>query len=363
MEYLPIISVIIPVYNVENYLCQCLDTVLNQTLKNIEVICVNDGSTDNSSEILKEYAARDSRIIVLNQKNSGAGAARNRGLSIARGEFLSFLDSDDFFEPDMLEKAYKACVKENADFVVFRSDRYDNFFRRFFPQPWTIRKDLLPSGRPFCYKDVPRDLFRLFTGWPWDKLYKREFVQSNNLLFQEQRTTNDLFFVYSALVKAERISVIDDVLAHHRTNNLSSLSNTREKSWRCFYDALLALRSELLKMGIYEEVEQSYINYALHFSLWNLKTLSGPMYEKLYYSLKNEFFKELKVNLHGKDYFWNKSEYNQYLKIMSNSIIHTPGTFRIMNFVAQKTEGLFHSLKSYGIRYTINKLKYEVFRR
>ena len=287
----PKVSVIIPVYNVEYYLRKCLNSIINQTLKDIEIICINDQSTDCSLDILQEYAEKDSRIIIINQKNLGAGAARNAGLKVARGEYLSFLDSDDFFELNMLEKAYKACSTHNLDFLVFRSDFYDNDSETYIPQYATIRKDLLPGKRIFTYKDIKRDIFNTFVGWAWDKLYSREFVISNNLLFQEQRTTNDLLFVYTAFVKAKRIMVIDDVLAHHRISLQSSLSRTREQSWRCFYDALLALREELKKAGIYEEVEQSYINYSLHFSLWNLNTITGPAYKKLYDSLRTVFCK------------------------------------------------------------------------
>ena len=109
------VSVIIPVYNVEPYLKQCMDSVVGQTLKDIEIICVDDGSTDGSLDILREYAAEDNRIQIIEQKNAGAGAARNNGMRHATGKYLSFLDSDDFFEPRMLEKAYDLAEKDQAD--------------------------------------------------------------------------------------------------------------------------------------------------------------------------------------------------------------------------------------------------------
>ena len=119
----PKVSVILPVYNVEKYLKQCMDSIVNQTLKDIEIICVDDGSTDASLSILKEYEKEDDRVKVICQQNAGAGAARNNGLSIATGEYLSFLDSDDFFSLDMLEKSYAEAKKEDADLIVFRSDQ------------------------------------------------------------------------------------------------------------------------------------------------------------------------------------------------------------------------------------------------
>ena len=118
------ISVIVPVYNSEKYLKQCLDSIVGQTFKDIEIICVNDGSTDSSSQILAEYASKDDRFVIINQENGGAGKARNTGLDASRGKYLSFLDSDDFFESTMLEKAYKKIEQDNSDFVVYNSDQY-----------------------------------------------------------------------------------------------------------------------------------------------------------------------------------------------------------------------------------------------
>ena len=103
----PLVSVIVPTFNIERYIKKCLDSLLSQTLKEIEIICIDDGSTDNSYEILCEYATKDNRFIILQQENKGAGAARNKGMEISKGEFLAFLDADDFFEADLLEQLYK----------------------------------------------------------------------------------------------------------------------------------------------------------------------------------------------------------------------------------------------------------------
>ena len=132
------VSVIIPVYNVEPYLKQCMDSVVGQTLKDIEIICVDDGSTDGSLDILREYAAEDNRIQIIEQKNAGAGAARNNGMRHATGKYLSFLDSDDFFEPRMLEKAYDLVEKDQADFVAYKSDQYHTEKKQFVSADWVI---------------------------------------------------------------------------------------------------------------------------------------------------------------------------------------------------------------------------------
>ncbi len=312
----PKVSVIVPIYNSEAYLRQCLDSICRQSLADIEIICVDDGSTDGSLDILNEYAANDSRIQILTQKNGGAGTARNYGLRVARGEYLSFLDSDDFFEPDMLELACQKADLCQTDFVVFHSDKYYMDKKEFVKNPWVVQMRDIPPYEPFKYRELTDNVFKVFVGWAWDKLYRRSFVFEHNLWFQEQRTTNDLVFVYSALTLAKRIAVVDKVLAHQRMRSGGSLSVTREKSWHCFYDALLALRKRLREEGIYWELEQDFINYALHFSLWNLRTLAEPTRQLLMEKLQKEWFADLGIAGKQKEYFYDENEYGQYVKLI-----------------------------------------------
>lgn len=311
------VSVILPIYNCEKYLSQCLESVVNQTLSEIEIICVDDGSTDNSYKIIEEFAKKDSRVVPVHQENGGAGAARNNGLRRARGKYLSFLDSDDFFESDMLEKAYDCAEKYGADFVMFKSDQYFEEENSFKSVPWVLRYPELPPYQPFNRRAVTTNVFKVCVGWAWDKLYNREFVLKNNLLFQEQRTSNDLLFVFSALAIAKKMAYVDktEVLAHQRRDSSESLSKTREKSWHCFYDALTALKNRLISEGIYHELEKDYINYALHFSLWNLNTLAQPTYDILKKKLCEEWWKDLGIDGRDRSYFYNKKEFDQYLGI------------------------------------------------
>lgn len=308
------------VYNVEMYLRQCMDSVVNQTLYDIEIICVDDGSTDNSLSILREYESKDARIKVYSQQNNGAGAARNLGLRYAKGEYLSFLDSDDFFELDMLEKAYNKIKEAQAQIIVFRSDQYREDLKDFLQVNWTLRKEEIPPYRPINHRNMNGNVFKVFVGWAWDKLFEKKYIDEEQFWFQEQRTSNDMLFVFSAIAFADRIEILDEVLAHQRRNNLNSLSNTREKSWDCFYHALIALRVALKNHGNFWEYEQDYINYALHFSLWNLDTITGDKKLLLYDKLKKEWLQELGVKGKEEKYFYNKSEYNKYLKIIKGSI-------------------------------------------
>lgn len=323
----PKVSVIIPIYNAEKYLHVCLDSVVNQTLKEIEVICVDDGSTDASLRIAKEYSEKDSRVRVCSQKNSSAGAARNKGLSYATGEYLSFLDADDFFELNMLEYAYDKATEVRADIVVFRSDLFYEDQNRYAEMRYTIVEENLPEKRPFSGTEVKRDIFKSFIGWAWDKLFLREYVLENELSFQVQRTSNDLYFTYLALAKAKRITTLEDLLAHHRTNVKSSLEATRSNSWDCFYKALLKLREGLIQSNLYDHFEKDYISYCIHFSLWNLNTLKGPVRKILFNKLKNGWLQEMGV-LDFKGCTHTDLDEN----IQSWTIIHCPYALEIVLF-------------------------------
>ena len=330
------VSVIIPVYNVETYLRQCLDSVAGQTLKEIEIICVDDGSTDGSLNILKEYEAKDSRFRILIQANAGAGAARNNGMRHAKGEYFSFLDSDDFFEPQMLEKAYERAERDQADFVVYKSDQYQTETKEFKDVSWVVREKELPPYQPFNHRQMTDNVFKVFVGWAWDKLFRRSFVEQYHLTFQEQRTSNDMLFVFSAVALAKRISLVPEVLAHQRRDVKDSLSKTRENSWDCFYHALTALRDELKKEGLYAELERDYINYALHFSLWNYNTLSEPTKSRLKEKMEKEWFAELGIAGKDRKYFYNKKEFDQYCKLMGQEVAETAGRGeRPMGFLAR----------------------------
>lgn len=308
----PIVSVIIPCYNAEKNLMQCIESICSQTLEQMEIICVDDGSTDSTLEILHSYQEKDPRIRVIQQKNAGAGAARNVGLDCASGEYLSFLDADDFFEPDMLEKAVAAAEKWQADYIVFHADRYYSAQNRYEEMPWSVRDEDLPPYMPFSYRQLTDNIFLSFVGWAWDKLFRRSFVLEHQLRFQEQRTTNDMLFVFSALICAKRIGVIQDVLAHQRRGSSDTLSVTREKSWHCFYDALLALRERLLRENIYWELEKDFINYSLHFCLWHLNSLAEPSHTLLKQKLCSEWFAELGIADKSERYFYSREEYAQY---------------------------------------------------
>ena len=332
MSNSPLVSVIIPVYNVEKYLEKCLDSIVNQTLKDIEIICVNDGSTDNSLNILEKYQQKDDRIKIITQENQGAGVARNQGLKVAKGKYLSILDSDDFFDLDMLELMYGKALETDADVTICRADRYNNSTGNFEDMSWSLKDSFLPDKEVFNYRDIKKHIFDFAIGWSWDKLFKSSFVFENNLEFQDLRSTNDMLFVFLSLVKAKKITIVDKILAHHRVNVITSLSRTREEDPLCFYDAIKALKEDLIKSNLFSEVEQSFVNWSLHFCFWHVDTNSKS--EHILSELKNRIFKELEFYKYPKSYFYDEKLYNRLMSTISADLIYKKRKFdKLLSFL------------------------------
>ena len=301
------ISVIIAIYNVEKYLKKCLDSIVNQTLKDIEIILIDDGSSDSSLSICKEYAKNDKRIKIIIQENQGAAIARNKGIELATGDYLSIIDSDDYFDLQMLEKLYNKAVSNNLDITICHSQEINDLNKEISDIEYSINKEYLPSKGIFNYKDLTKYIFNFCIGWSWDKLYKRTFVIENNLKFQNLRSTNDLFFVFLSLVLADRISIIDDILVTHRLNRKNQLSETRELAPFCFIEAICALQKELQNKKIYSEVEQSFINFVVGFCAWQVESIKKTFAKKVMKKLKNETFIKLKIFDKPETYFYNQS--------------------------------------------------------
>ena len=307
------VSVIVPVYNAEAYLNETLDRLINQSLKEIEIICIDDGSTDCSLEILKKYQACDNRITVIVQEHINAGAARNRGLEIAKGEYLSFLDADDIYEQNMLESAYLAAIDNDAEIVVFRSNRLNEKIGEYEGTRWTIRDEYLPDKKVFSHKDMKNFLYCFSAGWAWDKLFLRSYIEEMNLQFQEQRWINDKFFVECALSAANRIYVLNEVLICKRVYNSGSLTSDYSDSGKSEYIflALKAIKEQLIVWGIYEELRADYQNFCLHHILWNLdQFLELSSFEAVYNLTKKELANVDLVNVNdgeldiGNDHVW-----------------------------------------------------------
>lgn len=315
----PLVSIILPVYNVEPYLEQCLDSLRKQTLKSIEIIAVDDGSTDRSLEILNRYAAVDQRIHVYTQKNQYAGAARNVGLSHATGEYLLFLDSDDFFSRNMAKDAYVAGKAANADIVLFGANYYDNVTGEYQDAKWMMQGQFAPRKQPFSYKDCPGDFFHITTPCPWTKLFRRQFILDSGLRFQQIQNSNDVFFIFSALPMAKRIVTLNKPLVSYRIGLTNNLQTTKKKHPLCFYEAYLAWHDKLAEVGILDDLRQSYVNLAASGCIFNLHTLRDLDAKRHVFEKLKEGLKALEILDHPETYFYDKNHYRVIQMVENNT--------------------------------------------
>ncbi len=218
----PKVSVIMPVYNAEKYLKESIESVLNSTLKNIELICVNDGSKDNSLKILKQYAKKDSRVVVVNQKNKGEAGARQTGLNAARGEFFANIDPDDRVDPEAYEIAYDYMNKYKADIVVYG-------WRNFSDDGSKIIRNDFKFDKLKIYKNKNWWIAKKYRGsiYSWNKLYRRSFIVNNDIsFFVDLKIANDEGFNLCAYSKARKIVCIPHVLHNYRQNSSGAMFNT-----------------------------------------------------------------------------------------------------------------------------------------
>lgn len=286
----PTVSVVIPVYNIEEHLRKCLDSVAGQTLREIEIICVDDGSTDSSPEILDEYAQKDVRFHIIHQENTGPGIARNYGIEKATGEYLIFLDSDDWFESDFLEKTVHHARETEADITICRAVEFDTNTNLTLPSEWMLKTNKLPNGLTFSPQEIPHQLFRFTWGWPWDKLYRRAYLTESGFSYPDLSNSEDLSFVFLSLASANRISIIDTALVHHRVNRGSSVSNSRERNPEAPYQAIKLLEKELKQRNLYDYYEQGFLNWAMEFLIWNVASMKEKQVQKESFSKLKEIW-------------------------------------------------------------------------
>lgn len=225
------VSVIIPVYNVEKYLRQCLDSVINQTLKDIEIICVNDGSTDNSPQILEEYAAKDNRIKIINKTNGGLSSARNAGMEVAQGEFIGFVDSDDYLDLNFYESLYNRAKETNSDIVVCE------YIYRFKDKSKT-KKVFLKVDKNVVTSDVKEKFECLYLPvycYVHNKIYKKECIKEN---FVEGLNYEDIYFTTKILSDNNKMAVAPNVAYNYRNNPNSIVNNTNNLNKHFYHKAL-----------------------------------------------------------------------------------------------------------------------------
>ena len=280
------ISIVLPVYNVANYLRKCLDSLVNQTFEDFEVICVNDGSTDLSLGILEGYSLTDSRFKIITQENQGLSGARNTGIQHVQGDYVLFVDSDDWLEETALEKLYDHVKGFNSDITMFKFKYYNENSSEFSEGPFTNLEVINPSFYTgnFYYMDVLDIIFKISHA-PFNKLYKTSFLKDLDAQFLYGSYYEDLEFFYNVFLKAKKVSVLPEYLYFYRIRDESISTSGDEGSFDMF-NVLETTKQNLIDAGIYAQVKNEW----LMFVIVNLKYV----YLRLNDNLKDEFIQKMK---------------------------------------------------------------------
>ena len=296
---MPLISVIVPVYNVEKYLKQCLDSILVQTFSNIEIICVNDGSTDNSRKILEEYKNRDSRIKIVDKKNGGLSSARNAGMKVAVGEFISFIDSDDWIEPTMLEKLYESMTTHNTDITICAVHQFDEqkqknddsnkyYTLEYFDESF--------DNCAFSYVDV-RPFIMDVCVMAWNKLYRRSHIDECQAEFPDGLIFEDGPFFFSIFFKTKRVSIVRDFLYNYRINRTGSIIQKAGKKFLDVIDVVELMFNSVKQLENEEEIRKTFCKKKVEDFIYRFENLDSKYKSQFAKKLKN------KSSLVNEEYF------------------------------------------------------------
>lgn len=257
MDKKPKFSIIVPVYNVRNYLGLCIQSLINQTLKDIEIICVNDGSTDDSLNILQEYAKKDYRIKICDKLNGGSSSARNLGLDVAEGEFILFVDSDDILEKEACDRLYMEILQTGADIVVFGAKVFPQYVANKHAWLWTNLYVNLKHYKGNCvdalFNEKPSKPFI------WNKCYRRSVIEENHIRFDEELSLGeDNLFLFEIFPNVEQIVYIPDQLYNYRCERTGSLmdKSTKDLEWRMKMH--ISILEKIIRVWKKEELHMKY---------------------------------------------------------------------------------------------------------
>lgn len=313
----PKISVVIPIYNTERYLRECLNSIINQTFEDIEIICINDGSTDNSAKILEEFKSKDERIVVIHRESSSGSAAvpRNTGLSIARGKYIIFLDSDDYFDLTMFEKMFQQAEEKSVELVMCDNFIVSGIDGSVKESDGELHHQYINWEGVFSYKDIKDKIFQISNATAWHKLILRDVILRNRLEFQENvPILDDMFFVNLLLVLSKSIYILDEKLVYYRELREESQTSAIEKHIDSFYLVFYKLNQYLLEHQIYDEVRVSLQNWTLDTMAWWYNSIKKRnIAEKFYYLCRNDYIYSLKLTNMKDSELYHRKDFYEYI--------------------------------------------------
>lgn len=327
------VSIIIPVYNVQEYLSECLDSVLNQTIKNTEIIVVNDGSTDNSPQILAEYKIKFPELIIINQENRGISETRNQGLNTATGEYIAFVDSDDFIEECMFERMYNAAKRENSDIVICNYILYNEK-----SQKQNSGKYIIEGNSQEGYIERTKSLERFLTNdikaYVWNKLVKRELFTDHKISFPDFKVCEDTPVVFLLLAHSKKIFSMNEPLYYYRQRESSLTKAYSIKSMEDMLKGCYIMRD-------YIEVDKAHSEKLIPcYRVYMIKTL---------WAIHNKYF------LHYCE-TRDKSNYSEFKKLVAKDVSELKICEIIGNSklkVKEKINALLIKTKTYGLIFSI----------
>ena len=314
MKKTPKISLIIPIYNVEQYLGRCLESIVKQSLFDIEIICIDDGTRDNSCTVVDIYMKKDYRIRLFHKENGGLSSARNEGLKYATGEYIWFIDSDDYIEENACERLYYEIIEDYPEIIVFGANTFPLI-------PWIdnwTAENLSPITGKFKDDDVVNALFYERGSFPfvWRNCFKREFLIRHNLRFDETvRFGEDTIFQFQAFSCASDVTFISDKLYDYRHYRIGSLMNNFNRNYyeKIKYHIIIMDRIAELwaENGILEKYGKEFLQWSFDFVAYELIRFEGEEKKKLIYIFKDllkkydldKYFK--KLTSHYKHYLMN----------------------------------------------------------
>ena len=324
------VSIIVPFYNVENYIEKCLQSLVNQTLEDVEIILVNDGSQDGTKEIAKQFVEKyPNKIMYLEKENGGLSDARNYAIPYAKGEYIAFLDSDDYVEANMYEEMYNKAKEENLDYV-------ECDFLWEYPD-----MSLESKGKQYSNK---KEMFIYTRVVAWNKLIKREIVQENHLEFPRGYRYEDVEFFYKLLPLIHNYGIVQKPFIHYvqRENSISNVQNTRTKE---IIDVLGHVIDYYKRNQLFdeykEEIEYTYTRYILCSSMLRMVMIENRKERKeiinLAWKSLNTQFTNWKENIYLKE----KGLKNLYMKTVNNITLKMYTSLARIKFIRDKLQEKF----------------------
>ena len=329
---MPKLSIIIPIYNAEGFLVECLDSIVSQTLRDIEIICVDDGSKDNSLKILKDYASKDSRFKILIQLNQGAGVARNLGIQNSKSDYIHFMDADDIlYERDVYERLFNKLEELNyPNLVRFKTVAFDAGNKDYIENAYYELKHFEQKGLLNTYLNIENNLkdSAFISVAPWAGIIKRSFVLQKDLKFNDLKCCNDRSFFRQSILLAQNIFISDICVVNHRVNNKASLIGLRDKNFNCMFKSTNLIVNFLEKNNFSNEVkkqvkmseladifyfyskykDKSKYFYKIHID--TIKFLKEFEIEELYPEIQKQFYYNEMIKLKKiKSLFWARVLY------------------------------------------------------